>query len=75
MQRNHEDKTREFQMDKDAFVQSGRAVALSESVTVGELRQVYELKIYVLLRKEKKEKKGSAKRLNTFGKTQLQIEI
>ena len=42
---------------------------------MGELKQVYELKIYVLLRKEKKEKKGSAKRLNTFGKTQLQIEI
>ena len=75
MQRNHEDKTREFQMEKNAFVQAGRAVHFSESVTVGELRQVYELKIYVLLRKEKKDKKGSGKRLNTFGKTQLQIEI
>jgi hypothetical protein len=32
------------------------------------------LKIYVLLKKERKTQQKNSKRLNTFGKTQLQIE-
>jgi len=46
----------------------------SEYVTIGEISQVFELKIYVLLKKERKQAKTNPKRLNTFGKTQLQIE-
>jgi len=43
----------------------------SEYVTIGEMSQVFELRIYILMKKDKKQGKPSQKRLNTFGKTQL----
>lgn len=52
--RNYEEKTREFQIEKGGYLQSGRAQLFSEYVTIGESSQVYELRIYVLMRKEKK---------------------
>lgn len=35
-QRNYEERTREFQIEKGGFVQSGRAIMYSEYVTIGE---------------------------------------
>ena len=52
----------------------GRAVMFSEYVNIGESSQVFEVRIYVILKKERKAQKANQKRLNTFGKTQLQIE-
>jgi hypothetical protein len=83
VQKNYEDKLLEFQSEKDKYIENDRAKYFSIYAIVGQKANnvpagansglTLQLSIYVLLKKEKKGK-NITKRLNTYGKTQMQIE-
>lgn len=79
--KGYDEKIREFYIEKDTYVRNGRAKLFTEYVTLGSKTTfnappgtksglTYQLSIYVLLKKEKKQQ-SKPKRLNTYGKSQM----